>query len=106
MSVVREGLGREALTHYRVLERFRYSTLLAVKLVTGRTHQIRVHMKYLGHPVIGDPLYGGLADEKEPRLALHAWKIEFLHPKTGKIMKFESPIPKEMKVMIEKAKNP
>lgn len=104
MNVMREGLGREALTHYRVLERFRFATLLAVKLVTGRTHQIRVHMKHLGHPVIGDPLYGGPADEKEPRLALHAWKIEFLHPKTGKIMKFESPVPKEMKAMIEKAK--
>jgi len=103
MSVVREGLGREALTHYRILKRFRVSTLLAVKLVTGRTHQIRVHMSHLGHPVVGDPLYGSLADAKEPRLALHAWKIEFLHPKTGKLMAFESPIPKDIKAMIEKA---
>ncbi len=103
MNVVREGLGREALTHYRVLKRFRFSTLLAVKLVTGRTHQIRVHMKHLGYPVVGDPLYGSLADANEPRLALHAWKIEFLHPKTGRMMQFESPIPREMKAMIEKA---
>ena len=105
MNITREGSGREALTHYRVLERFRYATLLAVKLVTGRTHQIRVHMQHLGHPVVGDSVYGGLADAKEPRLALHAWKIEFLHPKTGKMMKFESSVPKEMKSMIEKAKN-
>ncbi len=103
MDVVRGEKGREALTHYRTLKRFRHATLVELKLVTGRTHQIRVHMRYLGHPVMGDVLYGGLPDAKEPRLALHAAKIEFLHPKTGKIMKFESPVPIEMKQMIEKA---
>ncbi len=103
MDIAREGEGREALTHYRILKRFRYSTLLELKLVTGRTHQIRVHMRHLGHPVMGDEMYGGPAEASEPRLALHAARIEFLHPKTGKIMKFESPIPAEMKAMIEAA---
>ena len=103
MDTARAGEGREALTHYRILKRFRYATLLEIKLVTGRTHQIRVHMRYLGHPVIGDTVYGGPAEAAEPRLALHAARIEFLHPKTGKIIKFESPIPAEMKIMIEQA---
>jgi len=103
MDTARAGEGRDALTHYRVLKRFRYATLLELKLVTGRTHQIRVHMRHLGHPVMGDTVYGGPAEAAEPRLALHAARIEFLHPKTGKIMKFESPIPDEMKIMIDKA---
>ena len=103
MDISRSEKGRAALTHYRVLKRFRYATLLELKIVTGRTHQIRVHMRHLGHPVVGDLLYGGPQDSKEPRLALHAASIEFLHPKTGKIVKFESPIPAEMNAMIEKA---
>ncbi len=103
MDTAREGEGREALTHYRILKRFRYATLLELKLITGRTHQIRVHMRHLGHPVMGDAIYGGPTESAEPRLALHAARIEFLHPKTGKIMKFESPIPAELKAMIEKA---
>jgi 23S rRNA pseudouridine1911/1915/1917 synthase len=104
MDIARAGEGRDALTHYRVLGRYRFATLVEVKIVTGRTHQIRVHMRHLGHPVVGDTLYGKTGEAKEPRLALHAAKIEFLHPKTGKIMRFESPVPPEMKAMIEKAK--
>jgi len=99
--VIRGDTGREAMTHYRVLKRYRHATLLEVKIVTGRTHQIRVHMAHLGHPVVGDALYG-----ERPggvRLALHASKIEFAHPKNGKIMKFESPLPPDMKDIIEKA---
>ena len=103
MNIVRTDKGRDALTHYHVTRRFKHAALLELKLVTGRTHQIRVHLKHLGHPVAGDRLYGGPNEGSEPRLALHAAKIEFLHPKTGKIMKFESPIPAEMKAMIEKA---
>ncbi len=105
MAVSREDSAKSAQTLYRVIKRFRYATLLEIKLVTGRTHQIRVHMQHLGHPVVGDPLYGSAAPSAPPelRLALHASKIEFLHPKTGKLMKFESPIPAEMKTMIEKA---
>lgn len=104
MDVARAGEGRDALTHYRALERFRYATLVEVKLMTGRTHQIRVHMRHLGHPVVGDALYGKTGESAEPRLALHAAKIEFSHPKTDKIMRLESPVPEEMKAMIEKAK--
>lgn len=103
IDVARRGEGREALTRYRVLKRFRHATLLELKLVTGRTHQIRVHMRHLGHPVAGDALYGSPREASEPRLALHAAKIEFLHPKTGKLMTFESPVPAEMKTMIEQA---
>ena len=91
MTPRRAGEGREALTHFRVRERFRYATLVELKIVTGRTHQIRVHMRYLGHPVVGDTLYGSPNEAAEPRLALHAARIEFLHPKSGKIVKFEHP---------------
>lgn len=105
MAVSREDSAHTAQTLYRVLKRFRYTTLLEIKLITGRTHQIRVHMQHLGHPVVGDPLYGNVAAGASPkgRLALHASKIEFLHPKTGKLMKVESPIPPEMSAMIDQA---
>jgi len=92
---------REALTTYRVQARFKAKSLLEVKPVTGRTHQIRVHLAHLGHPVVGDPLYSTVEGK---RMALHAWKIEFLHPKTGKLMKFESPIPEMLREMVEEAK--
>lgn len=100
MAVSREDSARPAQTLYKVLKRYKYATLVQVQLITGRTHQIRVHMQHLGHPVVGDVLYG---TGNAPRLALHASKIEFLHPKTGKMMKFESPMPAEMKAMVEKA---
>lgn len=105
MAVSREDSAKPAQTLYKVLKRFRYATLVELKLITGRTHQIRVHMQHLGHPVVGDTLYGvaSLSTPCPPRLALHASKIEFLHPKTGKLMKVESPIPPEMKAMIDKA---
>ena len=99
MAVSGKETAREAETVYKVLKRFRYSTLLEVKILTGRTHQIRVHLADLGHPVVGDALYGR-ADEAG-RLALHAWKIEFSHPKTGKIIKCESPIPEALKAWID-----
>lgn len=101
MAVVNDARSKEAVTRYRVLKRFNHATLLEVKPVTGRTHQIRVHMASLGHPVIGDPLYGGRVSTG--RLALHASKIEFQHPKTGKMMKFESALPDEFKGLIEEA---
>jgi len=104
MAVSSQENAKSAQTLYRTLKRFRQATLLEIKLITGRTHQIRVHMRYLGHPVVGDTLYGNETSlsSKMPRLALHASKIEFVHPKTGKQMKFESPLPTEMKAMIEK----
>ena len=100
MAVVHSEDAKEAETHYRVLKRFRNATLLEVKPLTGRTHQIRVHMAHLGHPVIGDALYGARGDAK--RHALHAAKIEFESPKKGTIMKFESPLPEDFKQMIKK----
>jgi 23S rRNA pseudouridine1911/1915/1917 synthase len=101
MAVSRAASARPAETHYRVMRRFRYATLLEVRIVTGRTHQIRVHMARLGHAVLGDELYG--TREKGQRLALHASKIEFTHPRTGEIMSFESPLPEEFASMIETA---
>lgn len=103
MAVSKEDTAKEALTKYRVLERFAHSTLLKVRILTGRTHQIRVHLAHLGHPVLGDELYG--KKESAPRLCLHAAKIDFTHPKTGKIMSFESPLPLEFEAIIHNEKN-
>lgn len=103
MAVSRREDAKEAFTKYRVLERFAYSTLLTVRILTGRTHQIRVHLAHLGHPVLGDELYG--RRESARRLCLHASKIEFSHPKTGKIMSFESPLPAEFEAIIQNEKN-
>ncbi|MGH7198907.1 MAG: RluA family pseudouridine synthase [Candidatus Omnitrophota bacterium] len=103
MAVSASGSARDAETRYKVARRFRYATLLEVKIVTGRTHQIRVHMAHLGNPVVGDELYG--TREKGQRLALHALKIGFTHPKTGKLITFESPVPDDLKSMIETAEN-
>ncbi len=102
MAVSKEEKAKEALTRYWVTKRFGHSTLLRVRIFTGRTHQIRVHMAHLGHPVLGDELYGKKRTSSITRLALHASKLEFTHPKTGKIMKFESPLPKDFQAMIEK----
>lgn len=103
MAVARVGTGKKALTRYKILKRFAHSTLLAVKILTGRTHQIRVHLAHLGHPVLGDELYG--KKESASRLCLHASKIEFLHPRTGKIICFESPLPLEFEAIIQNEKN-
>ena len=103
MAVSRDEKAREAESYYKVLKRFRYATLVEVRIVTGRTHQIRVHMKHLGHPVAGDVMYGtGKAGD---RLCLHASKLKFLHPESGKLMEFESPLPQDMMAVIQKAEN-
>src|SRR3990167_1309426 len=112
-AVVKEGQGREAITHYRVRERFRAHTVLECRLETGRTHQIRVHMAYAKHPLIGDPLYGGsfkLPKAATPELvemlrsfkrqALHAEKLEFVHPVSGEKISTEAPIPADMQALI------
>ena len=114
--------GKEAITHYKVIERFNYVTLVECVLETGRTHQIRVHMKYIGHPLFNDDFYGGdkivkgtvYSKYKQfvdncfaicPRQALHAKTLGFIHPSTGNQMNFDSDLPDDMKAVIEKWRN-
>ena len=120
MAVFSDGSqGKEAVTHYRVLERFEYVTLVECKLETGRTHQIRVHFKHIGHPLFGDTLYGGdevlrgtlFSKYKQfvqncfeilPRQALHAKTLAFTHPQTGQRMAFDSALPQDMEDVLSK----
>lgn len=120
MAVFPEGEhGKEAVTHFKVIERFGYTTLVQCNLETGRTHQIRVHMKYIGHPVFNDDTYGGDKIVKGtvytrykqfvencfalcPRHALHARSLGFIHPVTKEKMCFESPLPDDMSQVIDK----
>jgi len=111
--------GRRAVTHYRVLERFGYVTLVECRLETGRTHQIRVHMKHIGHPLFNDESYGGAeilkgttftkyrqfvqnCFELLPRQALHAKSLGFKHPATGERLLFDSEYPADLAEVIEK----
>ena len=111
--------GKEAVTHYQVLERFGYVSLLECQLETGRTHQIRAHMKHYGHTLFNDARYGGNAILKGtsftkyrqfvencfsllPRQALHAKTLGFIHPKTGKMMRFDSPLTEDLIAALEK----
>lgn len=114
--------GKPAVTHYRVLERLGYVSLIECRLETGRTHQIRAHMKYLGHPLFNDARYGGseilkgtqFARYKQfvkncfdicPRQALHAKTLGFVHPETGEELYFDSPMPADMQQLLEKWRN-
>jgi 23S rRNA pseudouridine1911/1915/1917 synthase len=112
-AVVAEGAGRDAITHYRVRERFRAHTVVECRLETGRTHQIRVHMAYAKHPLIGDPLYGGsfrLPKAASPELtealrtfrrqALHAEKLAFRHPVSGETIETQAPLPADLQALI------
>ena len=107
-------MGKPAITHYRVAEKFRAHTRLRLRLETGRTHQIRVHMAYLNHPLIGDQLYGGrprppknatpmLSQQLREfkRQALHAIKLSIAHPITGEMMTWEAPVPEDMVQLVE-----
>ena len=87
--------GESAVTHYRVLDEKNGHSLVSLILETGRTHQIRIHMKYLGYPLIGDYLYNPDMEHIQ-RQALHAWKLSFVHPITGEKMQFTAPLPKDM----------
>ena len=116
------GIGKSAVTHYRVLERFGYVTLIECRLETGRTHQIRAHFAHIGHPLFGDERYGGTqilrgnrsssyaqfvrhCMELCPRQALHAATLGFRHPTSGKEMDFRAPMPADMKALIERWEN-
>jgi len=112
MAVVASG--RPAVTHYRVAERFRGLTCLAVSLETGRTHQIRVHMAHIGQPLVGDPLYGrgsrrrrGMADDLAealrafPRQALHAETLKLVHPGSRQPMRFSAPLPADFEALLQ-----
>ena len=85
--------GREAITEWTVLARGRGVSLLDVHILTGRTHQIRVHMRHIGHPVCGDPIYGSAKGAKVPRLMLHAYSLTFTHPRTGERLTFTAELP-------------
>jgi len=100
MAVVASG--KPAVTHFHVLEKFGEYTLVELKLQTGRTHQIRVHMKYIGHPIAGDPKYGPSKTLDIKGQALHAKVLGFDHPRTGERLHFEAPLPKDMQVELEK----
>ncbi len=104
MAVV--GSGKPAITHYRVREAFERHTLLECDLETGRTHQIRVHLASIGHPLEGDPVYAGRAARLLPRQGLHAWKLAFAHPATGKIVCFESPLPEDLRAVLAALRRP
>ncbi|HHJ36775.1 MAG TPA: 23S rRNA pseudouridine(1911/1915/1917) synthase RluD [Gammaproteobacteria bacterium] len=109
---VREN-GREAITHYRLLQRFREHSHISVQLETGRTHQIRVHMNHLRYPLVGDPVYAGRHRnpagasaellhflQQFKRQALHAWRLSFDHPDSGEAVTFEAPVPEDMQQLI------
>ncbi len=105
--------GRHAVTHYRLLKRFREHSHIKVQLETGRTHQIRVHMSYLRYPIVGDPVYAGrqripagaspvLVDylQSFKRQALHAWQLHFIHPENGEQVSFVAPLPDDMQQLV------
>ena len=97
--------GREAITHFTVAERFSGYTLLALKLETGRTHQIRVHMSSIGHPLLGDEVYGGTKSALKVHLegqTLHAYRLSLTHPRSGERMTFESPLPEYFEKILDK----
>ena len=92
--VVREGEGKIAITHYKVIKRFKGYALMEYELKTGRTHQIRVHSHYIGHPVVGDPVYSKVQDKFDLKgQLLVAYNIEFTHPRSGERLSFEIPLP-------------
>jgi 23S rRNA pseudouridine1911/1915/1917 synthase len=97
--------GRPALTHYSVLREFSGATLVKCRLETGRTHQIRVHMRSIGHPIVGDPVYGNRSARRDGlpvfrRQALHAARLALVHPVTGKSVAWESPLPDDMRELL------
>jgi len=102
MTITATG-SREARTHFRVLQRFNRHTLLLLQLETGRTHQIRVHLKAIGHPVVGDPIYGSGNTHRHhglKRQFLHAYQLIFTHPATGETLELEAPLPADLEFVL------
>jgi len=105
MAVRDEDEGRAAHTSYRILERLHAATLMEARIHTGRTHQVRVHFQFIGHPLVGDDTYGARQNARlkeltryaAPRVMLHAKELSFVHPKTKKTMRFEAPYPEDFK---------
>ena len=96
--------GKDALTHFTVIKRYRDTTLVKCRLETGRTHQIRVHMAYIGHPVVGDPVYGKRNNRGMTGQALHAGELTLRHPTTGKEMTFTAPLPDDFQKLLNVVK--
>jgi len=100
--------GRDAVTHFRVQQRFARHTLLLLQLETGRTHQIRVHLKAIGHPVVGDPVYGSThkrAGIDLQRQFLHAYQLRFAHPTTGTVLELEAPLPADLQRILDQSES-
>jgi len=97
--------GKYAVTHFQIAEKLRGAALLSLELETGRTHQIRVHMSHLGHPLLGDVRYGGDVSLIK-RQALHAASVGFFHPRTGEPVIFKSPLPTDMKELVLRLRKP
>jgi len=103
MAITAVG-GREARTHFKVLERYARHTLLLLQLETGRTHQIRLHLKAIGHPIVGDSVYGsGNVFKRAPlnRQFLHASQVSFTHPFSGATIELEAPLPADLQAVLD-----
>lgn len=96
--------GQRSITHYKVVEKLENATLVQLTLETGRTHQIRVHLSHLGHPIFGDSLYGTEDENLIKRQALHAFKLKFPNPRTGEIISLEAELPEDMKELVNRLK--
>jgi 23S rRNA pseudouridine1911/1915/1917 synthase len=97
--------GKPAVTHYRVRETLAAHTLLECDLETGRTHQIRVHLASIGHAIEGDPVYSGRTSGRFGRQALHAWKLSFEHPRTREAVRFEAPVPDDLRALLKELRH-
>ena len=96
---------KDAITHFRVIERYKDATLIELSLETGRTHQIRVHMQYIGYPIVNDPVYGRRKLIDNSGQCLHAKTLGFIHPRTNKYMEFDSELPECFTNILNKFKN-
>ena len=102
MAVLREGEGRTAISEFKVLKRYDHFSLVEWKLKTGRTHQIRVHAKHIGHPVACDPVYGTEKNFSHIGQMLHSKHLKFVHPTTKKVLEFDSELPDYFKEILKK----